>query len=176
MKTHARCPRCQTTDESAAHVIECADADQFEADYRTAVRALDKRGYLPPNVLTTLEPWTHAARLQGRPDPSWRERLQLIAGMHEHAITGAIRILVRAGIVATREATWIPRCEALGDRHRENNVRPRTRRRQMRSTRTADAPTTTTTITRSYSKLTHDDLRRRHGAYMSSLMSGTSGI
>jgi len=176
VEVHARCPRCHVVDESATHVVECADIDRLETEYRAAVHALDKKDRLPRNVLTMLEPWSHAARLQGRPDPSWRERLRQDADMPERAIDGAIRVLVRAGIVATRAATWMPRCAALDEHHRERDVQPRARRRQMRSTRPADAhaATPTTTTMRSYSKLTHDELRKRHGAYMRRLMAGTS--
>jgi hypothetical protein len=173
VETHTQCPRCRAGDESAAHVVRCADQEALEQAYREAVRELDSAKRISGWMLAALAPWRDLHWLQGRVHPGWR-RAVAAYGVGDKAVNGVLRTLVRAGMVATHRTAWLPRCNAMAERHREEGVRSRTRRRQMQTQPEPGTREATRRRLRSYPK-DHGWQRQQNGKFMCSLMQDTGG-
>ncbi len=173
VETHAQCPRCRGADESASHLVRCADQETLERAYIEAVRKLDVDKRISSWMLATMAPWRDLHWLQGRVHPDWR-RAVATYGIGARAVNGVLRTLVRAGLVAIHHAAWLPRCQALAERHHVEGVRPRARRRQMQTQPTPGMREATQRRSRSYPK-DHGWQRQQHGRFMCNMMQGTGG-
>ena len=173
VEAHAQCPRCRSADESASHMVRCADQEQLKRTFLYVAKEHDKG--VMNWMLEGIAPWSDLHWLQGRVHPDWRRELaRFCIDDDDVTINGMLRTFLYAGLVATRSEAWRPRCEALNARHREEGVRWRVRRRQMQARPERGTREPTPRRARSY-PTDSGWLRRQHGAFMHSKMVPSTG-